>query len=189
MAGITPPSELPDPLNFQSPIRAQPVQTPVPGLPTSPFPSGPPSGLPTSNPQASPTLSFPGLDAEDQPQATGPGENIDLGLDLDRAEGELPPEARKEAAFETIMDSFKNVITTKNKMLSYDFASAIGVEDYIEEFYEFLSKPDKDGIIIYKNDEVVINKTKIMGALMLGDNTILERVMTSFRAWLMKVMK
>jgi hypothetical protein len=85
------------------------------------------------------------------------------------------------------MERFKSVITTENKMLAYEFADVIGVADSIEEFYEFLSRPDKDGIIIYNKDVVRINKSKIMGALMLGDNSLLERSMARFRAWLLSV--
>lgn len=114
---------------------------------------------------------------------------MDLGFDLAKVEDQIAPERKKEIEFESIMDRFKNTITTQQKMLAYDFADAIGVSAHIEEFYEFLSHPDKDGIITYKNDEVKINKTKIMGALMLGDNSILDRCMTTFRAWLMKIMK
>ena len=103
-------------------------------------------------------------------------------------EEEISPEEKREVQFETIMENFKDVVTSQNKMLPYEFASEIGVEDYIEEFYDYLAQKDKDGVIQLKGDEVKINKTKIMGALMLGDNSILESVMTRFRSWLMKIM-
>ena len=114
---------------------------------------------------------------------------MDLGFDIGEAEASISPEKKKEFEFESILERFKNVVTTQQKMLAYEFADAIGVTEHIEEFYEFLSHPDKDGIIVYKDDNVKINKTKIMGALMLGDNSILDRVMTNFRVWLVKVMK
>ncbi len=113
---------------------------------------------------------------------------MNLGFDIGQADKDLAPEQKKALEFEAIMERFKTVITTEQKMLAYDFADKIGVVDFIEQFYEFLAHPDKDGIITYKGDEVKINKTKIMGALMLGDNTMLERAMTGFRTWLMKVM-
>ncbi|MEX2684806.1 MAG: hypothetical protein Q6373_024750 [Candidatus Sigynarchaeota archaeon] len=114
---------------------------------------------------------------------------IDLGFDIGKVDQEISPEQKKALEFEGIMERFKTIITTEQKMLAYDFADKLGVVDFIEDFYEYLSHPDKDGIITYKGDEVKINKTKIMGALMLGDNTMLERAMANFRAWLMKVMK
>jgi len=144
--------------------QPQPVYTP------------PPSGLPTSAPIA-------------EVKPSQPAANIDLGFDIGKAEQAIAPEQKKALEFEGIMERFKTVITTEQKMLAYDFADKLGVVDFIEDFYEFLSHPDKDGIITYKDDEVKINKTKIMGALMLGDNTMLDRAMTSFRAWLLKVLK
>lgn len=114
---------------------------------------------------------------------------MNLGFDIGAVEQQIAPEQKKALEFEAIMERFKNVITTEQKMLAYDFADKIGVVDFIEQFYEYLAIPDKDGIISYKGDEVKINKTKIMGALMLGDNTMLDRAMTRFRMWLIKVMK
>lgn len=124
-----------------------------------------------------------------QPQPSPVDDGDALAFDLEAAEKQLPEEKRKAFAFETTMEAFKTIVTTKTKMLPYELADELGVADYIEEFYEFLNQKDKDGIIQLKKDEVIINKTKVMGALMLGDNSLLDRIMTTFRAWLMKVMK
>jgi len=145
-----------------------------------------------SAPQIAPSRSMKAPPAKKQPVAVKSPvatETMDLGFDIGKAEESLSPEKRKEIEFEAIMDRFKNVVTTQQKLLAYEFADEIGITDHIEEFYEFLNHPDKDGIIVYKGDQVKINKTKIMGALMLGDNSILDRVMTNFRVWLVKVLK
>ncbi len=114
---------------------------------------------------------------------------MNLGFDIIDAGQEMAPEQKKKIEFDAVMDRFKTVITTEQKLGAYDFADKIGVADFIEQFYEFLAHPDRDGLITYKGDEVKINKTKIMGALMLGDNSMLDRAMTSFRLWLLKVLK
>ena len=66
--------------------------------------------------------------------------------------------------------------------------SDLGLEDNIEDFYEFLGQKDKDGILELKGDDIKINKTKLMGALMLGDDSMLQRILTRFRVWLLKIL-
>lgn len=85
------------------------------------------------------------------------------------------------------MEKFKTIITTKNKVLPYDFLDQLGIPEKIEEFYDFLAARKKDDLIVLAGDTLKINKTKIMGGLMLGDNTILERLTTEFRSWLLKI--
>lgn len=173
---VAAPSSGMDGLNFASPLAQPQAFTPKPfPPPSSSLPSAVPQGLPGMKP--APTSA--------QPAAT----DMNLGFDIGAVEQQIAPEQKKALEFEAIMERFKNVITTEQKMLAYDFADKIGVVDFIEQFYEYLAIPDKDGIISYKGDEVKINKTKIMGALMLGDNTMLDRAMTRFRMWLIKVMK
>ena len=187
--GLTPPSAFP---TFEH-STAKPVQKPVKAK-APPEPTGMPSlefTLPIDEETPEPDDVNPSAAQRSSrtQQSAEPAEAMDLGFDINKAEDQLSPEKKKEFEMEAIMDRFKNVVTTQQKMLAYELADAIGVTDHIEEFYEFLSHPDKDGIIIYKNDQVKINKTKIMGALMLGDNSILDRVMTTFRVWLVKALK
>jgi hypothetical protein len=159
-----------DSLNFTSPLAQQQP------APPKPF-SSPPSGFSAAAPVHAPV--------EASPEVT----NMNLGFDIGASDQQIAPEQKKAMEFEAIMERFKNVITTEQKLLAYDFADKIGVVDLIEQFYEYLAIPDKDGIISYKGDEVKINKTKIMGALMLGDNTMLDRAMSRFHMWLIKALK
>jgi hypothetical protein len=183
----TPPMAAPasdmDGLTFTSPLAQQPAQPPKPH-------SQPPSGLPTAAPGAGALFGLPAQKSAQAPAAGKPeAESMNLGFDIGDAEQQIAPEQKKAMEFDSIIERFKTVITTEQKLGAYDFADKIGVADFIEQFYEFLAHPDKDGIIVYKNDEVKINKTKIMGALMLGDNSMLDRAMTGFRLWLIKVLK
>jgi hypothetical protein len=195
--GLTPPSAFPTfATSGAKPMKlpAQPAQKPAKpvaepeeeGMPMLDFAL--PIDAEEAKPAPMPLAAAKPAAAKKQP-AAAPLESMDLGFDIGKAEDELSPEKKKEIEFESIMERFKNVVTTQQKMLAYEFADQIGVTERIEEFYEFLSHPDKDGIISYKGDQVKINKTKIMGALMLGDNSILDRVMMNFRAWLVKAMK
>ncbi|MEX2719496.1 MAG: hypothetical protein Q6353_019715 [Candidatus Sigynarchaeum springense] len=193
-AGITPPSAFP---TF-TPTVQKSVKTVVRPIPSSTQPAAPgltlASPIATATPQSQQAYPSPpsGLPSSPPPATVSANQQaakIDLGFDIGKVDQEISPEQKKALEFEGIMERFKTIITTEQKMLAYDFADKLGVVDFIEDFYEYLSHPDKDGIITYKGDEVKINKTKIMGALMLGDNTMLERAMANFRAWLMKVMK
>lgn len=184
---ITPPSAFP---TFK-PSAAKAIQKPMKsatasrqtGIPALDF-----SAEEAAQPRTAPVTKRQSI-AESFDESRSATEKIDLGFDIGKAEEQLSPENKREIELESIMERFKNVVTTQQKMLAYDFADAIGITDHIEEFYEYLSHPDKDGIIVYKGDQVKINKTKIMGALMLGDNSILDRVMTNFRVWLVKLLK
>jgi hypothetical protein len=168
-----------DALSFQNPI-APPVRKATPAKPA------PPTAFPEFGLQRAqkPAAAAPAKPAKPAKAAAVPPS--DLGFDIDQVEAEISPEQRREAQFEAIMDRFRNAVTTLQKTTPYEFASELGIEDKIENFYEFLGKPDKDGIIKMKGDDVIINKTKITGSLMLGDNSMLDRVMAGFRAWLMK---
>jgi hypothetical protein len=207
-AGITPPSAFPtftpsSPKPMKLVTHAPPAAPPsgMPGLTlTSPLAqqapqqqrpySPPPSGLPTSAPGAGGLFGLPEKQPAQVPgTATPEGAGMNLGFDIVDAGQEMAPEQKKKIEFDAVMDRFKTVITTEQKLGAYDFADKIGVADFIEQFYEFLAHPDRDGLITYKGDEVKINKTKIMGALMLGDNSMLDRAMTNFRLWLLKVLK
>lgn len=200
-AGITPPSAFPT-YTTSSPkpmklVTRAPATAPPGGAPgltfTSPLAQAPqqrPSGLPTAAPGAGALFGLPADQPAQAPAAANPeATEMQLGFDIGDAEQQIAPEQKKKFEFDSIMDRFKNVITTEQKLGAYDFADKIGVADFIEDFYEFLAHPDRDGIITYKGDEVKINKTKIMGALMLGDNSMLDRAMTGFRLWLIKVLK
>ncbi len=195
--GLTPPSAFPTYTpSGPKPIKLvthSPATAPPGGMQglnlTSPLAQKPyprhPSGASTAAPGAG-ALFVP----ENQPAtAETPAEDMQLGFDIGEAEQQIAPEQKKKLEFDAIMDRFKTVITTEQKLGAYDLADKIGVADFIEDFYEFLAHPDRDGIISYKGDEVKINKTKIMGALMLGDNSMLDRIMATFRIWLLKVLK
>jgi hypothetical protein len=112
------------------------------------------------------------------------GDDMGLEFDLEAAEEEVDEETKYQLRFSTAVDAFKDIVTSKNKILPYEFADELGLAEKIEEFYDFLNYPALKGIIELDKDEVKINKTKIMGGLMLGDDTILEKALDGFRSWL-----
>ncbi|MFX0098576.1 MAG: hypothetical protein ACFFCS_03275 [Candidatus Hodarchaeota archaeon] len=162
--GITPPSQIPDALNLASPMAQ--------GSATPPPPSS--FSLPTQAPQAA------------QPQKPVParGDDLHLEFDIAKVEEEMPEEVKRKISFDASIEKFKNVITTKNKMLPYEFADALGIPDKIEEFYDFLDNSVDKELVYIEKDDVKINKTKIMGAMMLGDNSILDKLVDEYKNWL-----
>lgn len=96
----------------------------------------------------------------------------------------MPEEVKRKISFEATVEKFKAVITSKNKMLPYEFADELGIPDKIEEFYGFLDNNIDKELVFIEKDNVKINKTKIMGAMMLGDNSLLDKLMEQFETWL-----
>ncbi|MHA1793872.1 MAG: hypothetical protein ACTSVI_14610 [Promethearchaeota archaeon] len=197
--GVSPPPGVTPPGVSPPPGVTPPGVSPPPGVPASqqPYTPSTPQLTPSSvitPPSALPDPSSLAPSMASSPQAQDAGETAEgssdnLKFDLDVVESQIDDATKSEIRFETVMENFKNIITSKNKLLPYEFADELGIADYIEEFYDFINEKDKDGIITIKGDEVKINKTKLLGAIMLGDNSILDRQMTRFRTWLMKILK
>ncbi|MFX0098577.1 MAG: hypothetical protein ACFFCS_03280 [Candidatus Hodarchaeota archaeon] len=184
-----PPSQIPDLVNLGSPMTQTnpPPSSPAPG--TSSVPSiTHPATTPVAMPPPPSAFSLPiELSQGTLPQVSKPPEEeLNLEFDITKIEETIPEEVKREISFEASVKKFIDVITTKNKILPYEFADLLGIPDKIEEFYDFLENNVNKELMHIENDVVKINKPKLMGSMMMSDNALIQELQKEYRTWFKK---